>query len=283
MGGDDSTPAARAVVITHAPARGTKRAGSRPEGRVTRHLPVLLSWGIGLILWEVVGRISSKFVFASFTDTLSAFWELLRSGTLLEATRVSMIELSIGFTIGSVIGILGGTAAGLSRLFRQMTEHWITVLLAVPFAAVFPIFLLWFGLGLSSKIALAVFACFIPAWINTATGISSVDPQLVEMTRSFGGGWRHVLRLVIFPWALPSLIEGLRMGLGRAFLGVIIGELLASREGLGFLITLSGTTLRMDNLLAAVLTVTLITLGLTSLMRMAQRIAVPWWSQRSTA
>lgn len=281
MEGDSSAPG-RAVVITSAPARGTKGALARMrKGRVTRYLPFLLSWVIGLTVWEVVGRISSKFVFASFTDTVVAFWELLRSGTLLEATRVSMIELSIGFTIGSVIGVLGGIAAGLSRLFRQMTEHWITVLMAVPFAAVFPIFLVWFGLDLSSKIALAVFACFIPAWINTATGIMSVNPQLVEMTRSFGGGWRHVLQSVVLPWSLPSLIEGLRMGLGRAFLGVIIGELLASREGLGFLITLSGTTLRMDNLLAAVLTVTLITLGLTSLMRLAQRIAVPWWSTRS--
>jgi NitT/TauT family transport system permease protein len=281
MEGEGSATATRAIVITSAPMKrhGTQR--SRPGSWTRRHLPVLLSWGIGLLLWEVVGRTSSKFVFASFTATLSAFWELLRNGPLLEATRVSMIELSIGFTIGSVIGILGGTAAGLSRLFRQMTEHWITVLLAVPFAAVFPIFLVWFGLDLSSKVALAVFACFIPVWINTATGISSVDPQLVEMTRSFGGRWRHVLQSVIFPWALPSMIEGLRMGLGRAFLGVIIGEMLASREGLGFLITLSGTTLRMDNLLAAVLAVTLITLGLTSLMRIAQRIAVPWWSHRS--
>ncbi|MGH2684544.1 MAG: ABC transporter permease [Actinomycetota bacterium] len=269
------------LLIERAPVRGRRSLLRRMwRGRVTRRIPLLVSWVIGLGLWELIGRVSSEFVFASFTDTVAAFWELARSGTLLEATRVSMIELSIGFGIGAAVGVVGGIAAGLSRLFRRMSEHWITVMMAVPFAAVFPIFLVWFGLGLSSKIALAVFACFIPVWINTATGIMSVNPQLVEMARSFGARWPQVLRTVVLPWSLPSLIEGLRMGLGRAFLGVIIGELLASREGLGFLITLSGTTLRMDNLLAAVMTVTLITLGLTYLMRLAQRIAVPWWSER---
>lgn len=265
-----------------APLEGVEMARPAPS-RLRRFLPVLLSWAIGLTIWEVLGRVSSRFVFASFTDTVGALWELFRSGALLEATRVTMLELGLGFSIGALLGLGGGIGAGLSRTFRDMTEHWITIFLAVPFAAAFPIFLLWFGLGPASKVALAIFASFIPVWINTRAGIVSVNPQLIEMTRVFGGSWRDILRSVILPWSLPSLIEGLRMGLGRGFLGVIVGELLASREGLGFLITLSGATLRIDNLFATVLTVTLITLGLTYLMRLAERAAVPWWSRRNRA
>ena len=244
---------------------------------------MLLSWTVGLAAWEVVGQISSPFVFASLTETLTALWDLLTSGTLLEAAGISLLELAIGFSIAALVGVAGGIAAGLSHTFRGMTEHWITMALATPFAAVFPVFLLWFGLGPASKVALALFAGFIPVWINTRAGIISVNPQLIEMAKVFRARWRDILGSVVLPWALPSMIEGLRMGLARAFLGVIVGELLASREGLGFLITLFSATLQVDALFATVLTVTLVTLGLTYLMRVAERAAVPWWSRQNRA
>lgn len=250
------------------------------RGRFTRHLPAMLSWAIGLCVWEILGRTSSPFIFASFSETMVALWNLTTSGVLLHHTTVSLFELAIGFLLGALFGLAGGLAAGFSRLCREMTEHWITVSLAMPFAAVFPMFLVWFGLGPASKIALAVFASFIPVWMNTRGGIASVDRQLVEMTRAFGGKWRHVVRSIIMPWSLPSIMDGLRMGLGRAFLAVVVGELLAAREGLGFLISLSGQTLRMDNLLAAVVVVTGITVVLSGVMRVVQRAVVPWWEER---
>ncbi len=249
------------------------RGGSRPG------LPVVLSWVIGLGIWEIVGRTTSPFVFASFSQSVRALWKLLLDGSLLHHTAISTAELAVGFSIGAVVGISGGLAAGFSRTFRSVTDHWITVFLALPFAAVFPMFLVWFGLGLSSKIALAAFASFMPIWLNAQTGVRSVDWQLVEATRAFGGSWRQVVRWVVLPWSLPMLIEGLRFGLSRAFLGVIIGEFLASQGGLGYLIALSGQTLRMDNLLATVMVVTGITLALSSLMKLVQRATVPWWEK----
>ncbi|MFQ5878626.1 MAG: ABC transporter permease [Dehalococcoidia bacterium] len=251
------------------------------KGRFRRYLPVLFSWALGFGIWEIVGRSSSPFVFASFSDSVAAFWKLLENGILFRHAKVSMQELGIGFSIGAAIGITGGALAAFSRTFRDMTDHWITAFLSTPFAAIFPIFLVWFGLGLNSKIALAVFASFMPVWINTHTGVISVDRRLVEVTRAFGGNWLQALRWVVLPWSLPSLIEGLRFGLSRAFLAVIVGELLASQAGLGFLINLSGATLRIDNLLAAVMVVTGITIALVEIMKLAQRVMVPWWEERA--
>jgi len=250
------------------------------KGRFRRYLPVLFSWALGLGIWEIVGRNSSSFVFASFSDSVEALWGLAESGVLFRHAKVSMQELSIGFSIGAAIGITGGALSGFSRTFRDMTDHWITVFLATPFAAIFPIFLVWFGLGLNSKIALAIFASFMPIWINTHTGVLSVDRRLLELTTAFGGNWLQALRWVVLPWSLPSLIEGLRFGLSRAFLAVIIGELLASQAGLGFLINLSGATLRIDKLLATVMVVTGITVILVEIMKLAQRRLVPWWEEQ---
>jgi ABC-type nitrate/sulfonate/bicarbonate transport system permease component len=243
-----------------------------------------LSAVLGLVIWEIVGRASSDFVFASFTASMAALWELTRTGVLLEHVGVTMSELAIGFSIGALIGFVGGMLAGLNRMFREMTNGWVTISLSTPFPAIFPIFVVWFGLGIQSKIALAVFAGFVPVWFNTRAGIVAVDPRLAEMTRAFGGKWWMVMRSVLLPGGMPAVMEGLRMGLGRAFIAVIVGELLASRSGLGYLINLSGQTLRMDQLLATVVVVAAITIALSAFMdRIQSLLVVRWWDERHLA
>jgi ABC-type nitrate/sulfonate/bicarbonate transport system permease component len=250
-----------------------RRMFSRRMGLVTA------SWIVGLLIWEWVGRRSNKYSFASASDTFIALGELARSGVLWHHTQISFRELAAAFAIGSVIGVTGGTVAGMSRTFKTVTENWVTVGMAAPFAAIFPIFLVWFGLGEESKIALGAFAAVTPIWGSTRVGIASADEQLLEMSRSFGGKRRHLVRTVVLPWALPNIIEGLRLGLTRAFLGVVVGEMLASRGGLGYLINVSGTTLQMDKLLAGVVTVTIITLCIVYMLTTVQHLLVPWWDK----
>jgi NitT/TauT family transport system permease protein len=248
-----------------------------------RHMAlVTASWCVGIGLWEIIGRRSSRYSFASASDTFSALRGLAGSGVLWNHTSISFRELIVAFVVGSFIGVVGGTFAGMSRTFRTVTENWVTVGMALPFAAIFPILLVWFGLGESSKIALGVFAAVMPVWGATRVGIESVDAQLVEMTRSFDGRHRDVVRSVVLPWALPNIIEGLRFGLTRAFLGVVIAEMLASRGGLGYLINVSGSTLQMDNLLAGVVVVTIITLLIVHLLTFGQHLLVPWWDRKET-
>jgi ABC-type nitrate/sulfonate/bicarbonate transport system permease component len=267
-------------VIAHASAKQSGLPGALRRKVINRHMALLTaSWCVGIGLWEIIGRRSSRYSFASATDTFSALRRLAASGVLWHHTSISFRELIVAFAVGGFIGVVGGTFAGMSRTFRTVTENWVTVGLALPFAAIFPIFLVWFGLGESSKVALGVFAAVMPVWGATRVGIESVDVQLVEMTRSFDGKHRHVVRSVVLPWALPNIIEGLRVGLTRAFLAVVVGEMLASRGGLGYLINTSGATLRMDNLLAAVTVVTIITLCIVQMMSMLRHALVPWWDR----
>jgi ABC-type nitrate/sulfonate/bicarbonate transport system permease component len=264
---------------TAAPGRGL--FGRFRQRLWTRQMGlVLASWVVGIAIWEYAGNHSNEYAFASASATFAALRDLASSGVLWEHTLISFRELTIAFAIGAVIGVVGGTFAGMSWSFKTVTENWVTVGLALPFAAVFPIFLVWFGLGESSKIALGIFASVMPVWGNTRVGIESVDRQLIEMARSFGGKRRHIVRSVVLPWALPNIIEGLRFGLTRAFLAVVVGEMLASRGGLGYLINVSGSTLRMDNLLAAVVVVTVITLAMVHVMTLVRRAAVPWWDRK---
>lgn len=264
--------------------RGTKTALARafwkPGVGLTSPFLVLLSLVLGFGTWELVGHFSSRYVFASFSDTMAAFWRLLLDGTLLRHARVTFYEVGVGFALGAGIGLVGGALSAFSRVFRRMTDHWVTIFLGLPYAAVFPIFLVWFGLGAESKIALAVLASFVTIWFQTYAGVMSVDRELAEVPRAFGGSRRQVLRWVVLPWSLPFIIEGFRLGLSRAFIAVIVGELLAGQAGLGYFIGLSGNTLRMDNLLAGVVLITGITVALVEIMKLVQRMAVPWWSQR---
>lgn len=267
------------IPLVQLPVAPSRRAWSA----LRRRMPVLISWAIGLGLWEVVGRLANPLIFAPFSKTLVTLWQILRDGTLLSATGVSMKEFSIGFAIGSAAGLIGGLVAGLHKTFNEMTENWVTVLNAAPFAALAPLFLVVLGLGATSKIALAIVACFIPVWINTSVGVRTVDTQLVEMARAFGTSRWKILQSIILPWSLPAIIEGLRMAVARAFLAVIVAEELASQGGLGYLTIVAGQSLRMDELLAAVLVIVLINLVLTSLMKTVQKRAVPWWGDKVVA
>jgi ABC-type nitrate/sulfonate/bicarbonate transport system permease component len=264
----------------HAPRRNPF-ASIRARVLSKRMALVTLSWLVGIAIWEIYGRRASKFSFASASDTFAALQELASNGVLWKHTQISFRELAIAFVVGSIIGIVGGTIAGMSWTFRTVTENWVTVGLALPFAAIFPLLLVQFGLGEASKVALGVFACVMPVWGNTRVGIESVDKQLIEMTRSLDGKTRHIVRYVVLPWALPSIIEGLRFGLTRAFLAVIVGEMLASRGGLGYLISVSGDSLQMDKLLAAVVVVTVITLVIVHALSYLQHRLVPWWDRNN--
>ncbi len=270
--------------VTEAEREPAKRCRGVFRRRIlTRKMALVTgSWVVGIAIWEVAGRLSSPYIFASASATLSALWELARTGALWANTKVTMEELALAFVLGALAGIIGGTLGGMSRTFRTVTENWVTVGLAIPFAAIEPLLLVWFGLGAASKIALGWFACVMPVWINTRVGIESADAQLIEMTRSFGGRSRQVVRYVVLPWALPNIIEGLRFGVTRAFLGVIIGEILASRAGLGYVINSAGATLQMSKLLAAVVVVTLITLCIVQIMTLVQHTLVPWWDRKAT-
>lgn len=242
---------------------------------------IVASLAGGLLAWELVGRFTSPVIFVPFSATAVAFVRLTASGELIHHAAVSLTELIVGFAIGSLIGIVGGTLAAFSRNFRIATDVWISILYSTPYVAFVPLFIVWFGIDMASKIALVLFAVFIPVWLNTYTGIISVDHQLVEVARAFGAKRSQVLRWVVLPWALPSLIVGLRLAFSRGFIAVVVGELVGATAGLGFLIDVAGNTFQTDKLLAGVAVLAIITIIFVELLKWGQRKLVPWWEMKS--
>ena len=235
----------------------------------------------GLIIWELVGRFTNPVIFVPFSTTAVAFAKLCLSGELIHHTLVSLTELVVGFAIGAVIGIVGGTLAAFSKNFRITSDVWISIFYSTPYVALVPLFIVWFGIDMASKIGLVIFAVFIPVWLNTYTGIISVDSQLVEVALAFGAKRSQVMKWIVLPWAFPSLIVGLRLAFSRGFIAVIVGELVGATAGLGYLIDVAGNTFQTDKLLAGVAVLSIITIIFVELLKWAQRKLVPWWEMKS--
>ena len=242
---------------------------------------ILISLAGGLLAWEIVGRLSSPLIFVPFSETAAAFNRALLSGELIRHGMVSFLELAVGFFIGVIVGILGGLLSAFKRNFREMTDFWISAAYSIPYVALIPLFIVWFGIGLASKIALVIFAVFIPIWLNTYAGVTSVDSNLLELAKSFDASRFQTLLWIVLPWSLPSLIVGLRLALSRGFIAVVVGELIGATEGLGFLINVAANTFQTAKLLAGVVALALITIGIVELLKWIQRKAVPWWELRS--
>jgi ABC-type nitrate/sulfonate/bicarbonate transport system permease component len=130
---------------------------------------------------------------------------------------------------------------------------------------------------MASKIALVIFSVFIPVWLNTYTGIIGVDAQLVEVAQAFGATRWQVLRWIVLPWAFPALIVGFRLAFSRGFIAVVVGELVGSTAGLGYLIDVAGNSFQTDKLLAGVAVLAIITVLFVETLKWGQRRLFPWW------
>jgi NitT/TauT family transport system permease protein len=242
---------------------------------------VLASLGGGLLIWEIAGRYTNEVIFVPFSDTAVEFFRLAASGELVHHAAVSFTELMVGFVLGAIIGVIGGTLAAFSKNFRIATDVWISILYSTPYVAFVPLFIVWFGIDMASKIALVLFAVFVPVWLNTYTGIMGVDTQLVEVAQAFGAKRSQVLKWIVLPWALPSLIVGLRLAFSRGFIAVVVGELVGSTAGLGYLIDVAGNSFQTAKLLAGVAVLAIITIIFVELLKWTQRKLVPWWELKS--
>lgn len=267
-------------IISSSTERFNRVAGLPFVAQLFRSWKVLVSLAVGLAFWEILGQLTSRIILAPFSETLVEFGNVLFSGLLIEHAAISLAELGLGFTIAFVVGTLGGLFAAFNKTFHEMTDPWLSILYSTPYVAFVPLFIVWLGLGMASKAALAVYAAFIPIWLNTYHGISTTDPKLVEVVRCFGASRFQTLKWVNVPWALPSVIVGVRLGLSRAFIAVIVGEFMGATAGIGYMISISGNMFQTERLLAFVAVLGIITLSVVELVKWIQRRAVPWWEER---
>lgn len=230
------------------------------------------------LLWEFVGRylLTSKIVFAPFSVVISKFLELWHTGELQRHMLVSLTELAVGFAIAAVVGIGIGSLIAVSRTVGEHVDPLVDALYATPLVALSPILILVLGIEMASKVAVVFLLAVFPILVNTTAGIRSTEESLIEAARSFGATTSEIFRLVLLPAALPFIIAGLRLGIGRGIVAIFVGELFGAREGVGFLISISAQVFDIPALFVGVLILAIAGVVSVKALEIAERKIAPW-------
>jgi NitT/TauT family transport system permease protein len=232
----------------------------------------------GLALWEIVARyvVKSALIIVPPSQVATAFVDLTRRGELQTHVYVSGLEFLAGFGLAAAVGVALGLAIGVSDLVRDALEPWLSALYATPVVAFAPLFVVWLGIGPSSKVAVAFLLAVLPIVINTSAGIRTTDQDLVDVARSFSASRGQIFFKILIPYALAFIIAGLRLGVGRAIIGVVVAEFFGTRAGLGYLILTSSQLFDTSALFVAV--VILAGVGVLSvvLLQKLERRLAPW-------
>ncbi len=214
---------------------------------------VLLLVGL-LALWEVAARLSliDPFIVSSPSRVFTTLITLYRSGDLWLHLGTSCLETVVGFLLGTVLGTAVAVCLWWSTTLSRLLEPYLVVLNALPKTALGPIFIVWIGAGTASIIAMTLAISIVVTILNMHVGFLSTDPQKVRLMRSLGASRGQILRLLVFPANYDTLFNTLRVNVGLSWVGVIMGEFLVSKAGLGYLIVYGSQVFNMDLVMATV-------------------------------
>ncbi len=232
----------------------------------------------GLLLWEFAARliIRDKLFLVAPSEVIVRSIELLQTGEIQQHTATSAFEFFAGFALSAVVGVFGGLMIGTSKLTRNIATPWISALYSTPTVALSPLLILWFGLGMWSKVIVVFIVSVFPVLVNTQAGIEGADERLVETARAFGAKRSQIFTKVLLPAAVPFIVAGLRLGIGRGLVGVVVAELFGATSGLGYLITVSSQIFDMGALFAAVVILAGAGVISTELVKILERKIAPW-------
>jgi NitT/TauT family transport system permease protein len=232
----------------------------------------------GLGLWEFLSRVvvANALFLAAPSQIFVAIYQLAASGELWPHVSISAAEFALGYAIASLLGILTGLAMAQSEIAKNALQPWISGLYATPTIALAPLFILWLGIGIWSKVLVVIFLVLFPVTINTEAGLRTTSPRLVEMLRSFGATPRQIFFKLALPSAMPFILAGLKLGIGRGLIGVVVAELFGSRAGLGRLISQSADAFNMPDLFAGVIILAIAGIVMTAGFSRLERMLVPW-------
>ncbi|HZR61414.1 MAG TPA: ABC transporter permease [Xanthobacteraceae bacterium] len=242
------------------------------------YLAGLISVTGGLALWELISRyvIANALFLAAPSQIAVAIVNLGRSGQLWHHVSVSSAEFALGYVIACVLGIALGLAMASSATVKQALQPWVSGLYATPTIALAPLFILWFGIGIWSKVIVVITLVLFPVTINTEAGLRTTSERLIEMLRSFGATRRQIFFKLSLPSAVPFILAGLKLGIGRGLIGVVVAELFGSRAGLGNLISQSADAFNMPDLFAGVVILALAGIVMTAGFGWLESRLVPW-------
>jgi sulfonate transport system permease protein len=236
----------------------------------------LASLIVVLGIWQIFG---AKVDAALFTTPLAIFHAaivMVGSGELWAYLAPSLVVLAIGLSLAAVIGILIGLVLARFRVLDIALGVYITFLYSIPSVALVPLIVLWAGFEVTAKVVILFMFAFFPMVINTYQGVKNVDHKLIEVGRSFRCSEWQLWKNIILPGALPFIVTGLRLALGRGLIGMVLADLYTAISGIGYLIVRTASTYQVDKMFVPIVTLGLLGVSLTAILRLVELKVAPW-------
>jgi NitT/TauT family transport system permease protein len=211
----------------------------------TGFIVILLAFWESVPLWYTLPKGMALF-FTTPSKVAAAFQQLLINGEIEKHFYVSAIAFLAGLGLSIIVGLPLGLLMGRSQTLEALLDPYVTSFNASPRIVWLPLMILWFGIGIWSKIVIVFAGAVFPLLINTYAGVKNVNRVLVNVVRSFGANEWQLMKVVVLPNSLPYIIAGLRLAIGRAILGVVVGEFFGSSQGLGYMIASAATNYKVD-------------------------------------
>ncbi|MBV9175248.1 MAG: ABC transporter permease [Chloroflexi bacterium] len=236
----------------------------------------VVSIAVALGIWQLVGQQIDPVLFTTPTAVGAAAVSMIASGELWQYLAPSLMTLLIGLVLAIVFGITTGLLLARFRVLDVALDMYITFLYSIPSIALVPLIVLWAGFQTEAKIIILFFFAVFPLIINTYQGVKNVSPELLEVGRAFRCSERQLWTNIVLPAALPFIVTGIRLAVGRGLIGMVFADLYTAISGIGYLIVRTASTYRVDRMFVPIVTLGLLGIALTALLRMVERWAAPW-------
>ena len=231
-----------------------------------------------MIFWEAsvaLGWAKALFV-SSPSRIVKALVAMIADGSIWNHLAVSGMEFGIGYTLAVIVGIPLGILMGWYRHLNAVLDPFVSALYATPRIALVPLIIIWFGVDLASKIAIIFLSTVFPILVSTITGVRTIDRDFIKVARSFGASDRQLFMTVALPSSVPMLLTGLRLGLGHALIGIVVGEMIGAQAGIGYMMSLAGATFQTDKVMVGLVIIAGSGMLLTEVLRMIERRYESW-------
>ena len=229
-----------------------------------------------LVLWQIFGAKIDQTLFTTPIAIARAAVVMIGSGELWEYLAPSLFVLAIGLSLAAVVGVAVGLLLARFWVADIAFGVYITFLYSIPSVALVPLIVLWAGFESTAKIIILFLFAFFPMTINTYQGVKNVDPKLLEVGRSFRCSEAQLWRNIVLPGALPFIVTGLRLAVGRGLIGMVLADLYTSISGIGYLIVRTASTYEVDKMFVPIVVLGILGVTLTALVRFLEVQVAPW-------
>ncbi|MDN2566399.1 ABC transporter permease [Aquibium sp. A9E412] len=271
------------VTDTGRTARTRAVAAYRMPDLAISLLPPILSAVLVLAVWEGFVRLNDVPAYLLPAPTLILTVLIERFDLLMRQLGFTAMASALGFVIALVSGIAVGAAISASRIFDRAVYPWLVISHAIPKVVIAPLFLVWFGFGMTSEVLFVVVFTFFPIVVNTVAGLKSADPEMLQLARSMTASPLQSLWKIKIPGALPTIFAGIKISITMAPVGAVIGEFVASNVGLGHVLIQAVGSLETPLAFAAVVVISIFGIAIWYAAEAIERLSIPWHASQRTA